>query len=124
MQNKYMKSYVTDAAIGANRIVKVGTTPGSTVAIAAASTDALVGVNDNIDLLSTQTGDFNVFGEHNVVLGGTVAMMDPLTSDANGAAIKAAPATGVNSKIIGYALQAGVSGDIINYLGAPGTIQG
>lgn len=122
MHNKYMKSYAVESAVAAYLIVKPGVSGG--VVPAAAATDALLGTNDNIDLATGQTGDFSITGESFVKLGGTVALMDPLTSDANGKAIKAVPAAGTNNRIIGYALQAGVANDVITYIGQPATYQG
>lgn len=122
MHNKYMKSFAVESAVAAYLIVKPGSSGG--VVPAAAATDALIGTNDNIDLLTGQAGDFDITGESFVKAGGTIALMDPLTSDANGQAIKATPATGVNNRIIGYATQAGVSGDVITYIGQPASIQG
>ncbi len=122
MHNKYMKSYAVESAVAAYLIVKPGVSGG--VVPAAAATDALLGTNDNIYLATGQTGDFSITGESFVKLGGTVALMDPLTSDANGKAIKAVPAAGTNNRIIGYALQAGVANDVITYIGQPATYQG
>lgn len=63
-------------------------------------------------------------GKGKVILGGTVAAGDPLTSDASGLAVVAAPAAGVNNDIIGFALEAGVSGDLIKFDARAGVIQG
>ena len=117
-----MKSYVAEVAIPAYSVVKPGTSGG--VVPATAGTDLVMGATDNLDIAVGQTTDVAVMGESFVKLGGTVAIMDPLTSDANGKAIKSAPGAGVNNRIIGYALQAGVSGDVITYLGQIATIQG
>ena len=45
-------------------------------------------------------------------------------TDANGRAVAAAPATGVNAQIIGIAEVSGVSGDIGKVFIAPGAVQG
>lgn len=59
-----------------------------------------------------------------VVAGGTVARGDPITADATGRAIVAAPAAGANAFIVGFAEVAGVVGDIITVDVAPQRIQG
>ncbi len=122
MRSNYQKSYTTEAAVAAYLIVKPGASGG--VVPAAAATDALLGVNDSIDLGTGQTGDIALIGVSQVKLGGAVAVRDPLTSNATGQAIKAVPAAGANANIIGFALSAGASGDVIEYIAAPGSIQG
>lgn len=117
--NSYFKTRKAEAAIPAYSIVKRGSADG-TIVLAAAATDKLIGVTDNIaSVIGDNDVDVNVSGQHFVKLGGTVAEWDPLTSDANGNAIVSAPGSGVNNRIIGFAMQAGVAGDVINYLGEP-----
>ena len=124
MHNSYFKTYRADAAIQAYGIVKPGTTPGMTIAQATGPTDKLLGSIDNLPAVTGDDTDVNLMGQHSVKLGGTVAFWDPLTSDANGAAVVSAPGTGVTHNIIGRAMKAGVAGDIIPYLGIPGTLRG
>ena len=59
-----------------------------------------------------------------VMLGGTVARGDWITTDAAAKGVKAAPGAGVNAAVIGKAMASGVDGDIISVLLAPGRIQG
>lgn len=59
-----------------------------------------------------------------VVLGGTVTRNDRLTSDANAAAVTAAPAAGINAHVVGIALASGVSGDIIPVFLSNSVLQG
>ena len=109
-------------AIAINTIIAATATSG-TVAVAAAATDKLLGVADK----AYANGDAVSLSQHriqNVVLGGTVAPGDPLTSDASGNAIKANPATGVNNRIIGFAILGGVATNIIPFTLSPGQIQG
>ncbi len=82
-----------------------------TVALGAAATDTPLGVLQN---KPTQTGEapsVRTLGLSKVEAGGTFAAGDPLTSDGNGKAVKAAPAVGVNNGIWGWARSAGVDGE-------------
>ena len=56
--------------------------------------------------------------------GGTVARGAPVTADASGKAVAAAPAAGSNVRIIGFAEVSAVAGDIAPVLIAPGVMQG
>lgn len=65
---------------------------------------------------SGETAEIGVAGNVKVILGGTVAINDPLVSDANGKAIAATRAgAGAQplSNVIGYARRAGVANDVI-----------
>jgi hypothetical protein len=65
-------------------------------------------------------GTFGVVGLSKVVLGGTVAAGGALSSDANGKAVAATVASGAfTTAVVGIALQAGVSGDLIRMLITP-----
>ncbi len=44
---------------------------------------------------------------------GGVTRGDPITSDANGNGVKAAPAAGTNANIVGYAMASGVQGQLV-----------
>ncbi|REM14738.1 DUF2190 domain-containing protein, partial [Mycobacterium tuberculosis] len=59
-----------------------------------------------------------------VEYGGAVAAGDPLTSDASGRAIVAAPAAGANARLVGFAEVAGVLGDIGSVFISPCVMQG
>ncbi len=122
MSDTCFKGFTAQAAIGAKRIVKFGSADHQVV-LAAGATDLLIGVSDLAgdagDTVDVALGEF-----HEVVLGGTVTRGQPLTSDANGAAVAAAPAAGTNAFTIGFALVSGVAGDIITYFGQRGVIQG
>lgn len=65
-----------------------------------------------------------VAGIGKVEYGGTVVQGDLLTTDASGRAVAAAPAAGVNNRVIGVAMGDYVLNDIGNVLLAPGQIQG
>lgn len=116
-------NYTADAAVPARTIVKWGAADNS-VAVAGAATDYLLGVselgctaaNDRVDIIKE--------GIVNVIFGGTITRGQPVTSDASGHAVAAAPSAGSNVRIIGFAEISGVSGDIgLVYL-APGIMQG
>lgn len=110
-------------AIGAYLIVKPGA-DDATVVLATASTDALMGTNDELGRAIGENADIVKVGIAPVRFGGVVTRGDPLTSDANGRAITAAPAAGVNARIIGFAEVSAVADDIGPYLVSPGRIQG
>lgn len=112
----FIKTYNAGAAnIPPYTIVKYSA--DFTVVPAAASTDELVGVTTEVTTVNSGDRiDVIHSGAPYVKLGGTVAAGDPLTSDANGNAIKAVPSTGVNANCIGRARYSGVSGDVIEVL--------
>jgi len=116
-------AYKAEVAISKYHLVKPGSTEG-TATIASSATDALLGVTTDIDANAGETVDVAYSDIGLVQAGGTIAAGDPLTSDANGAAVKAAPAAGANNRIVGFAKNAGVAGDIINVFISPGQIQG
>lgn len=101
-------SYTAPAALAGRRIVKF---VAGGVGAAAAATDLAIGVSDTLDATAGQTVDVIMNGSAEVVLGGTVAAGAPITSDANGAGVNAGTAGNI---AIGYALAAGVAGDIID----------
>ncbi len=105
------KAYIADADIAPNRILKQGSADGNATT-AATSTDRFIGVSENVQVPATRLVDVAFEGLKDVVAGGTIAAGDFLTSDANGAAITAAPAAGANVRIIGRAFESAVAGDI------------
>ena len=116
------KEYLADGAVSAFRILKAGTNDDD-AAQATGVGENYLGVSQHA---AADNADVRVMeiGISKVEYGGTVSYGDPLTSDANGKAVAAAPATGVNNSIIGYARAAGVSGDIGRTLISPGINQG
>lgn len=117
------KNYVAEAAIAAYRIVKFGTADGNVVQ-AAAATDFLVGVMESVGPAINERCDVIKSGIADVEFGGTVTRGGPVTSDASGKAVAAAPGAGSNVRIIGFAEVSAVSGDIAPVLVAPGVMQG
>lgn len=125
MRNEVLnKNYSGEAAIPSYRIVKFGAADGG-VLLAAAATDKLIGVSGRIPFaVAGDRGDICRIGISEVEYGGTVAAGDPLTSDATGRAVVAAPAAGSNVRIIGFAEVAGVVGDIGSLYISPCSLQG
>lgn len=58
------------------------------------------------------------------IAGGTITRGDPLTSDAAGAVVTAAPAGGTNIAIIGYAMASAVAADRVSVMIRPALLQG
>lgn len=117
------KNGTAEGAIGAFRIVKFGAADGD-VLQAAAATDALVGVTDGLPVVAGERVDIVKAGIAPVEFGGNVTRGGPVTADADGKAVAAAPAAGANVRIIGFAEVSAVAGDIADVLIAPGVMQG
>lgn len=115
--------YAAGAAIAARRLLKFSA--DGIVIQATAATDDLIGVSDSLG--ATAQGDrcdTYVGGVVEIDVGGNIGRGKPVTSDANGKAVQAAPAAGVNNRIIGFAQATYVAGDIGEFLVAPGSLQG
>ena len=123
MNPMLIKNYTAEAAIAAYRIVKPGAADGG-VLQAAAATDALMGVTGSVAPASGERVDVIKSGIAQVELGGTVTRGGPITADASGKGVAAAPSAGSNNRLIGFAEVSGVSGDIIDVLVAQGSLQG
>lgn len=117
------RNYTAGGAISPFRIVKPGSNDGEVVQ-AAAATDALMGVCESVGPASGERCDIVKAGIADVEFGGTVTRGGPVTSDANGKAVAAAPSAGSNVRIVGFAEVSAVSGDIGSILVAPGVMQG
>lgn len=117
------RSVLAQAAIAAFLIMKHGSAD-NTAALATASSDLLIGTNDALAKATGEMADYPTAGAGLVVLGGNVTRGQPITADAASKGIAAAPAAGVNARIIGFALQSGVADDVIDYQIAPGMVQG
>lgn len=117
----FIRAYEASAAIAAYRIAAFSDTAASRkVAQAANATAAVVGVTDRLGADLGSMCDVTRAGLASVELGGTVAAGDPLTSDATGRAIKAVPASNTAMRIVGWAEEPGVVGDIIDAWIDPG----
>lgn len=118
------KNYGTEAVVGPFLIVKFGAADLNVVP-GAASTDKLIGTSGRMGAaVSGDRCEVTRAGLDKVIYGATVAAGDPLTSDATGRAVTAAPGAGVNASIVGFAEIAGVVGDEGLVFIAPGRIQG
>ena len=119
-----VKNYKAEAAIEACRIVKFGAAD-YVVTQGDAATDKLIGVTlPNLSIASGESCDVIHSGIVDVQLGGTVVRGDPITSDASGQGVHAAPAAGANNSVLGIALVSGISGDIIPVLITLSSVQG
>lgn len=109
----FSKNYNAVATISAYHIVKPSGVNDGEVVPAAAATDPILGVSQNVDVAAGQPVDVIHGDSANVQLGGQVSFGDPITSDVNGCGVKAAPAAGSDARLVGFALTSGVAGDII-----------
>ncbi len=120
-----IKTYVAGAAIPKRRIVKFGASDVQVILGAgAAATEFLIGVTTEIDVATGEPVDVIRDGMADVEYGGTVTRGQPITSDATGRAVAAAPAAGVNNRIMGFAEVSAVVGDVGPAFINPGLIQG
>lgn len=117
MRNElFIKACYAGAAILPFRLVKHGAADAFAIQSTAA-TDSVFGVSDSLGAAAANDPvDIIRGGIAEVVYGGTVTRGDPLTSDANGAAVKAA----TGNRIIGFAEVSGVAGDRGSVFIAPG----
>ena len=119
-----IKNFRAAAAIAAFRIVKFDAADNDVVQ-AAAATDASIGVCVQPGgAASGARCDVALVGLAEVEFGGNVTRGGPVTADADGKAVAAAPAQGVNNRIIGYAMKSQASGDIGSIRLAPSVMQG
>ena len=124
MNPTFTKNYTAGAAINPYRIVQHGAADGAVIQ-GAGVTSTLIGVTGEIGAdAAGDRVDVHLSGQPDVEYGGTVTRGDPLTSDSVGRAVTAAPAAGVNNRIIGFATVSAVLGDIAPMDLAPGRIQG
>lgn len=118
-----IKSYTAETAVSPYRIVKHGSADTNAV-MATGVNDAMIGVSGQVAGDVGKRVDITHTGTAEVEFGGNVTRGDFLTSDANGKAVTAAPAAGVNNNVIGRAMCSGVLGDIGSVLLGVGRIQG
>jgi hypothetical protein len=88
----------------------------SKVATGAANTDALIGVFGSLAAAMGEMADVSVMGQEILELGATVTAGAPLTSDAQGRGIVAAPVAATTVRVGAFALEPGVIGDRIKVL--------
>ena len=119
----FSKSYNAGGPLAPNTIAKIGANDYD-VLQAAAATDTILGVTTEISSATGERVDVVLQGIVDLKLGGTVTRGALLTSDASGNGVAAAPAAGVNNRIVGMAIISGVVGDIIPCLLSPISLQG
>ena len=117
------KSFLAGAAIAAYRIVKFSAL--DTVIPGAAATDSLIGINTDVAPATGERCDVLLQGIAYCEAGAAVTQGAMITSDAVGRGVAAAPAAGVNNRVIGIAEEAAsAAGDVIRVLLSPGVMQG
>lgn len=116
--SRFFKTLDAEGEIAPYRICAHGTNDYAAKQ-AAAATDALMGTADELGKQANGRVDVCMGWMPEVEAGGTLAAGDPITSDANGKAVKA---TTGGSRIIGFAMSSASAGDIIPYQFAPGTL--
>ncbi len=120
----FILSLPASADVAGYHIVKFSDVAASKkVAAGAANTDPLIGISDKMGGVSGGLVDVILIGPAKLKLGGTVAAGDPITSDANGAGVKLTGAATATRRCICWALEPGVSGDIIDVLAERGILQ-
>lgn len=118
------RAYNAEAAVSPFTIVKPGANPRGALP-ASTPQDLFLGTAAELSPQAGQRFDVLKAGVGLVQAGAAFAVGVPLTSDANGNAVQAAPAAGSNARIIGFAEEAATQlGDIVRYWVAPGYIQG
>ncbi|MDQ1229281.1 hypothetical protein [Sphingomonas sp. SORGH_AS_0879] len=117
------KNFRAGAAIAPYLILKFGA-DDQTLLPAAGPTDDLIATSTELAAVQGERFDAALGGLPEVRLGGNVGRGRPITSDAQGRAVEAAPAAGVRVRIIGFSLATGVLGDVVAYRPAPGFITG
>lgn len=117
-------NFVADAAIAINRLVKHGSGDRN-VTPATAATDFIIGVVNETSINAGERADVVRVGIAWVEAGAAIPRGSPITADGVGRAVVAAPAAGVNNRIIGFADEAATAaGDVIRFAIEPGLIQG
>ncbi len=110
------KTYAVNGQLAAYRLVTL--VGASIVAQAQGHEKALIGVSDELGKQSSGHADIAMSDLPEVEAGGVFAPGDPLTSDADGRAVKAESS---GACIIGFALaSAATAGEIVPFLFAPG----
>lgn len=124
MRDPRIMSFEASAAVRGRRLV-AGSGSGALVREATAGTDKIIGATGQMGAdAAGDMVDVIVDGPVEVVFGGNVSAFDPVTADAQGRAVVAAPGAGVTHRIAGFALVDGVVGDIGRVQIAPSLIKG
>ncbi len=118
-----IKTFRFAVATAPYRFVKFGASDTEATP-AVAATDAIIGATIELPVDAGQRGDVALTGIADVTFGGPVGRGDPVTSDAQGRAIVAAPGAGTRVRIAGFAMASGVLGDIAPVHLQPGFMTG
>jgi hypothetical protein len=121
--NGLTKNYTAEGPIAAFTIVRAGAADKGALQASAVS-DPILGISTEVDVVSGERVDVVHEGIADLRLGGTVARGAPITTNASGLGVAAAPAAGVNNRIVGVAVIGGVSGDIIKVIVSLSSLQG
>lgn len=121
MTTSLIKSYRASAETAGRRIVAF-TGTGSEVGTATTATAPSFGVSMPLGADAGGMLDVTLSGLAELQLGGAVDAGDPLTADADGKGIVAAPVAGSVIRYAVFALGEGVEDDIIPVLVVPGII--
>lgn len=117
------KTFTAGAAIGANKLVKMGSNDGEVIeAVDGAAT--IVGAAPDVATASGDRIDVQVAGIAKVKSGGTITRGGFVTASTAGVGVASAPGAGVNSCVAGYAMESCASGDLFGVMIAPSRIQG
>jgi hypothetical protein len=123
MNPLFQRNYNASAPILPFRIVKFNG-PG-VVVTATAATDSLIGVSNEVSPASGERCDIVRIGIAYVEAGAAISQGAFVTADSVGRGVAAAPAAGVNNRIIGIAEEAATAaGDVIPVLLNFGSLQG
>lgn len=118
------KGYTAAVDIPAHRLMKFAAADGQ-VTLAVDGSAAIIGVQSELDVEAGDRASAAMVGNiEDVEFGGNVSRGQPLTADAQGRAIVAAPGAGANAYCIGLAEVSGVAGDIGTVIISPFIMQG
>tara|TARA_R110002124_G_scaffold284368_1_gene461515 strand:- start:31610 stop:31990 length:381 start_codon:yes stop_codon:yes gene_type:complete len=119
LTNPLLTKVFTATGVAIAGYLIVAAAAGGKVELANAANDLLLGATDSMGCPAGGQLDIAQAGWSEVRCGGNVSFGDPLTSDANGKAIKAVPVVGQMVRVIGFAQADAVADDIIPYQVAP-----
>lgn len=118
------KTYLSGAAVGANKLVKMGAADEKVIEATDGSVP-IIGVSLHATTGADQRIEVQVAGIATVKSGGAVGRTDYVTAGAAGVAVAAAPAAGVNSNVAGMnASKAAANGDLFEIRLSPHRLQG
>lgn len=123
MQPGFIVSRQAPTAVAPYSIVAFRAERGQ-VRQASADTDPLAGIADSMGAAAGGMADVQLSLIGDAKAGGTLAAGDPVTSDANGRAVKAVKRVGAIVSVIGIAQEPAVLDDIVPVLIAPSLIVG